>query len=110
MRRFLALPAVIALAAPAVAQSPQSVRTDDRANYVRAIAAGYKAAFLCSGVFNAGRTERQVEALDLRGIYPEYDEIVPTLAAQVDRRAGTVSVSFDRQLPARHAVWTAGKG
>ncbi len=110
MRRFLALPALIALAAPAVAQSPQSVRADDRANYVRAIAAGYKAAFLCSGVFTAGRTERQVEALDLRGIYPEYDEIVPTLAAQVDRRAGTVSVSFDRQLPARHAVWTAGKG
>jgi CubicO group peptidase (beta-lactamase class C family) len=111
MRRILAPSAFfLALATPAVAQSPQSVRADDRSNYVRAIAAGYKAAFLCGGVFNAGRTERQVEALELKGIYPEYDEIVPTLTAQVDRRAGTVSVSFDRQLAPRHAIWTAGKG
>ena len=65
MRRFLALPALIALAAPAVAQSPQSVRADDRANYVRAIAAGYKAAFLCSGVFNAGRTVSLVDLLQM---------------------------------------------
>jgi CubicO group peptidase (beta-lactamase class C family) len=99
-----------ALATPALAQSPQSLHADDRARYVRAIAAGYKAAFLCSGVFDAGRDERQIEALDLKGIYPEYDEIVPTLGAQVDRRMGTVSVAFDRQLAPRHAVWTAGKG
>ena len=116
MRRTFALAALIApstllaVAMPAMAQSPQSVRADDRANYVRAVAAGYKAAFLCAGVFNAGRSERQIEALDLKGIYPEYDEIVPTLAAQVDRRAGTVSVTFDRQLPPRHAGWSAGKG
>ncbi len=110
MRRTLALSALLCLTAPALAQSPQSVRADDRANYVRAIAAGYKAAFLCGGIFNAGRTERQVEALELKGIYPEYDQIVPTLSAQVDRRAGTVSVAFDRQLTPRLAVWTAGKG
>lgn len=110
MRRALLVSALLVLPAPAIAQSPQSVRADDRANYVRAIAAGYKAAFLCGGIFNAGRSERQVEAVELKGIYPEYDEIVPTLTAQVDRRAGTVSVSFDRQLPPRRAVWAAGRG
>lgn len=110
MRRFLFLPALFLVAAPAGAQSPQSVRADDRANWVRAVAAGYKAAFLCGGIFNAGRTERQIEAVELKGIYPEYDAIVPTLSARVDRRRGTVSVAFDRQLPPRHATWRAGRG
>lgn len=110
MRRFLLLPALILFSAPSLAQSPQSVRADDHANWVRAVAAGYKAAFLCGGIFNAGRSERQIEAVELKGIYPEYDAIVPTLAARVDRRRAVVSVTFDRQLPPRHATWRAGRG
>ncbi|VXC55232.1 serine hydrolase domain-containing protein [Sphingomonas sp. 8AM] len=110
MRPTLLLPAVILVSVPAFAQSPQSVRADDRTNWVRAVAAGYKAAFLCAGIFNAGRSERQIEAVELRGIYPEYETIVPTLAAKIDRRRGMVSVAFDRQLPSRHATWRAGRG
>lgn len=110
MRRVILLPALILLSVPSVAQSPQSVRADDRANWVRAVAAGYKAAFLCGGIFNAGRSERQIEAVELKGIYPEYEEIVPTLTARVDRRRGLVSVTFDRQLPPRYASWRAGRG
>ena len=30
--------------------------------HTRALAAGYKAAFLCSGVFNAGRSEAEIAA------------------------------------------------
>ncbi|MBB3474450.1 serine hydrolase [Sphingomonas sp. BK345] len=98
------------LAIPAAAQSPQSARYDDHQRYARAIAAGYKAYNLCDGLFTAGRSERQVEALELRGIYPEYDALVPTLAARIDRAGRTVSVAFDPAQPPRHASWAAGAG
>lgn len=73
--------------------------------HTRALAAGYKAAFLCSGVFNAGRPEAEIAADDLEGIYPDYQELVRTLPATVDRQAKTVSVAFDPKLPPRIAAW-----
>lgn len=73
--------------------------------HTRALAAGYKAAFLCSGVFNAGRSEAEIAADDLEGIYPEYQALVRTLPATVDRNAKTVSVAFDPTLPPRIAAW-----
>ncbi|GAO39151.1 putative hydrolase [Sphingomonas changbaiensis NBRC 104936] len=93
---------VLALSTPAHAAEPTP--------YQRALAAGYKAAFLCSGMFNAGRTQAQIEALELTGIYAEYDPIVPTLPAQVDAGAHTVSVAFDPKLPPRRAEWHLGLG
>ena len=94
--------------APALAQAPQP--RPDPTPWQRAVAAGYKAAMLCSGVFNAGRTEAQVEADELRGIYPEYAPIVPTLTATVDRRTATVTVPFAPGLPPRRATWRPGQG
>ena len=88
---------VAALAAPAAAQKPST--------YDRAIAAGYKATMLCSGLFNGRRTQQSVEALELKGIYPEYAGIVPTLKADIDRTARTVTVAFDDKLPPRRAQW-----
>ncbi len=70
-----------------------------------ALAAGYKAAFLCSGIFNAGQTEAQVAADDLTGIYPEYQAIIADLPAVVDQEMRTVSVTFDARLPPRISVW-----
>jgi len=78
--------------------------------HVRALAAGYKAAFLCSGIFNAGQTEAQVAADDLEGIYPDYQALVRTLPATVDRQAKTVSVPFDPKLPPRIAAWRPNLG
>jgi CubicO group peptidase (beta-lactamase class C family) len=78
--------------------------------HTRALAAGYKAAFLCSGVFNAGQTEAQVATDDLEGIYPDYQALVRTLPATVDRQAKTVSVPFDDKLPPRIAAWRPGLG
>lgn len=95
---------------PALAQSAESVRGSSDQPYARAIAAGYKAAMICAGLFNGGQTERQVEALALKGIYPEFNDIVPRLAASVDRRTATVSVRFDERLPARRATWARGRG
>ena len=86
------------LAAPAAAQQ-------NRPEYLRALAAGYKAAFLCSDIFNAGQTEAQVEADDLQRTYPELEPLMPALKAVVDRSAKTVSVAFDDKLPPRIAAW-----
>lgn len=93
-RAFLAL---LVLSAPAMAAEP-SQRT-------LALTAGYKAAFLCSGIFTAGQTEAQVIADDLTGIYPDYQPHIAALPAVIDRENRTVSVSFDAKLPPRIAAW-----
>ena len=64
----------------------------------------------CSGIFTAGRTPAQIDADELHGIYPEYDAIVSTLVAQVDRRHAAVSVAFGSDLVPRKAIWEAGTG
>jgi CubicO group peptidase (beta-lactamase class C family) len=90
--------AALLLAAPASAQV-------DRPEYLRALAAGYKASFLCSDIFNAGQTEEQVANDDLKRIYPELEPLIPKLEARIDREAKTVSVAFDDKLPPRIAAW-----
>ena len=93
--RAIFLAAALAVASPAAAEDA----------HVRALSAGYKAAFLCSGLFNANRPEAEIAADDLEGIYPDYQELVRTLPAKVDREAKTVSVAFDDRLPPRIAAW-----
>jgi CubicO group peptidase (beta-lactamase class C family) len=86
------------LAAPAAAQQ-------NRPEYLRALAAGYKASFLCSDLFNAGQTVEQVEADDLQRTYAELEPLMPAMKAEIDRTAKTVSVAFDDKLPPRIAAW-----
>jgi CubicO group peptidase (beta-lactamase class C family) len=90
--------AAFLVAVPAAAQV-------DRPEYVRALAAGYKASFLCSDIFNAGQSEAQVAKDDLKRIYPEIEPLIPGLAAKIDRQAKTVSVAFSDKLPPRVAAW-----
>lgn len=97
MRRVLSLVLIVASSVPLAAQ--------ERGPHQGALAAGYKAAFLCSGIFNAGQTERQVEADDLARVYPEYRSLLPALPATVDRQAKTVAVPFASDLPPRVAAW-----
>ncbi|VWX54040.1 serine hydrolase [Novosphingobium sp. 9U] len=98
---------VLLFSSPADAQV---VAQPSAGTYQWAIAAGYKAAFYCSGIFNAGRTPAQIDADELTGIYPEYDKIVPTLKAAVDHHTRNVAVSFDPQMPPRYAMWTNKRG
>lgn len=90
------------IAAPAAAEEAGS--------YIRALAAGYKAQFVCSGVFNAGRTIARTEADELVGIYPELQPLLGELAAKIDPAAKSVSVGFDPGLPPRIAAWRPGLG
>jgi CubicO group peptidase (beta-lactamase class C family) len=107
MRIFKTISLGLVLALPAQAQVvPQS----SAGTYQRAVAAGYKAAVYCAGIFNAGRSPTQIDADELRGIYSEYDRIVPSLTATVDRSSASVTVPFDATLPPRRAVWSKGRG
>ncbi len=90
-----------------MAQQPQS--TDD-ALYDRALAAGYKAQFLCSGLWNGNKSVAQIEADELTGIYERIADIVPTLNANIDRDAHRVSVAFDENAPPRITVWNNRTG
>ena len=96
---FCLLLAGMAMAAPAAAQN------QDQARYQRALAAGYKASFLCSDIFNAGMTEAQVEQDDLKRAYPELEPLMGGMRATVDRQARTVSVPFADDMPPRVVVW-----
>lgn len=94
-----------------LAAASASARTADSEDvHARAIAAGYEALTLCSAHFNAGRSQAQVEALELRGIYPEYEAQVRELPAAIDAQARTVSVPFDPAMPPRIAAWRPNLG
>ncbi len=95
----------LALATLAAVSATLPAAAQEASPHLRALAAGYKAAFLCSGLFNAGQTEAQVEADDLSRVYPEYRPLLPMLRAEVDRDARTVSVRFSDSLPPRVAAW-----
>ena len=95
---LLALP----LAVPAAAQAPS--------DYDRALAAGYKAQFLCSGLWNGGKTVQHVERDELTGVYDRIAAILPTLPAEIDEEAGQVRVAWDVAMPPRTAQWRDGLG
>lgn len=93
--------AALLLASPATAQQPRRELTPHQ----RAIAAGYKALMLCEGQFGGGRTPEQVAALELTGIYPEYEALVAELPAASDWQDRSVSVPFAPNMPPRLAYW-----
>lgn len=96
--RLSGLLIVLLLAGPAAGQ-------ENRPEYRRALAAGYKASFLCSDLFNGGLSEAVVERDDLQRTYPELEPLFGDLAAQVDRANRRVLVSFSDTLPPRVAQW-----
>ena len=96
---------LVGLPLAAAPVSAQVIAADRSTAYEHAVAAGYKALALCEGVIVAGRTDAQVEAVELRGIYPEYQPLLPRLRATIDQKARSVTVSFPGDLPPRRADW-----
>ena len=108
MRRFalLALGCSIALLPNGMAQ--EGGNTDEMN---ASLAAGYKAAFICSATFNAGQPLGEIEANELTGIYPDYRERFAALPkARIDNTRKSVSVRYSRSMPPRVAVWRQGMG
>lgn len=103
--RFIAAALLIG-AAPAAAQAPKP-----GAELNRAWAAGYRAAFVCSSLWNGGgKPITAIERDELTGIYPEIESDVRALEADVDEGAKRVSVIYRDDMPPRIAEWTGREG
>ena len=98
--------ALFAGAVPAAAQAPKP-----DAELARAWAAGYRAAFTCSSLWNgAGKPIEAIERDELTGIYPEIEADVRALKAEVDEGAKRVSVTWRDDMPPRIAEWSGREG
>ncbi len=99
---------ILALASSIAVAGPLSDRETDAT--VRAYAAGYKAGFVCSALFNGGKDMTQIEAQELTGIYPLVTDLVPDMPMTIDRDVKRVSVSWDDAMPPRVSQWRAHLG
>ena len=108
--------AALAFTTNASAQSAQE-QLDER--YNRALAAGYKALFLCGAIANAERMEnfRSVDSVtewELTGVYPAIDPIVRTLDHRIfrdgDLKIAHVEVDWTSDMPARFAKASGDNG
>ena len=106
IRPLLACAAMLAASLPASLQEG-----GDTAQMQSALAAGYKAAFVCSATFTAGQSMAEIEANELSGIYPDYREAFEAVSDPViNDETRTVSVSYRRSMPPRIAAWRPGLG
>ncbi len=108
MLRRLLLILALAGVAPAMAQAP-APKPNDEIN--RAWAAGYRAGFTCSSLWNGGgKSIAAIERDELTGIYPEIETDVRSLKADVDDKAKRVSVRYRDDMPPRIAQWDPAEG
>lgn len=102
---------VISAAAIVIASSSYAQEGGTSPEMDAALAAGWKASFTCSGLFNASLPLETIEQSDLVGMYPDfqiaYNEL-PT--ARIDRANKVVSVNWSETLPPRFSIWRAGFG
>ncbi|NQY15572.1 MAG: serine hydrolase, partial [Henriciella sp.] len=108
MRRLAALAAGLTLALSPVATA-QNYEPSDTTK--RALAAGYKALFTCSGYFSAGQTLAEIQKNELSGIYVDYRPVMDEVGdANIVESSKSVLVAFDGALPPRTAAWRPGIG
>ncbi|MEM9087024.1 MAG: serine hydrolase [Pseudomonadota bacterium] len=111
MRKLILAVAALSLSASATAQSAQE-RLDTR--YDRALAAGYKALFLCSAIANAEangttRTPESVHEWELTGIQQPLDGMIREMEYEIVRRPtgqiAHVQVAWADDMPDRVAAY-----
>lgn len=93
------------ISAPVTAQTAQ-----ESTEYDLALAAGYKAQFICSGLWNGGKSLADIKADELTGIYDRIAKIVPTLKADIDQQKRHVRVTYSDVMPPRTAIWNHQTG
>lgn len=94
----------------ALSSTSISARENEATRYDRALAAGYKAQFICSGLWNGGKSLADIKADELTGIYDRIAAIVPTLVEEVDEVERQVRVRFAEDAPPRAAIWNRKTG
>lgn len=108
MRCVAALAAGVTLALSPIANAQDYSPSDTTK---RALAAGYKALFTCSGYYNAGQSLAEIASNELSGIYVDYRPIMEDIGdAELVESEKTVIVEFDGYLNPRAAVWRPGIG
>lgn len=108
LRRFILGLALTSCALPAYGQTPAPKAN---AELNRAWAAGYRAGFVCSSLWNGGgKPLDAIERDELTGIYPEIEADVRALKADVDGKAKRVSVRYRDDMPPRIAEWNGREG
>lgn len=109
MRTLRAAAAAFAFVLPALSVSAQEGGTTEALE--TALAAGWKATFICSGLFVAGQTLPEIERNELSGIYPDYQRLYDALpSAEIDDARKLVSVSYAPDMPPRMAAFRPGFG
>ena len=99
-RAWLILSIGLWWAQPSLAQNTDPTRQD------LALAAGYKAMFTCSAVFNAGKSAEQIATDELANIYPDFAAgMAATKEAVIDKTTHSVSVTFSDDMPPRISAW-----
>lgn len=89
---------ILGLATQASAQETEAT--------VDAYAAGYKAAFTCSALFNGGKSLPDITTEELSGIYDLVQKKVSALPnAQINVRERKVSVKYSDEMPPRISRW-----
>lgn len=91
--------------AAACTLTAHSAGAEEPSEYDLALAAGYKAQFTCSGLWNGGKTLADIEADELTGIYDRVAGIVPKLSMSVDDENRQVRVHYNEGRPPRIAIW-----
>lgn len=96
--------APLLLAAPLGAAEPGSELS-------RAWAAGYRAGFTCSALWNgAGKALAEIERDELTNIYPEIEADIRTLKAELPAGERRVEVRYSSDMPPRIAKWIGREG
>lgn len=99
MSKLIKGAALAAMAFGSAAQAQENEATID------AYAAGYKAAFTCSAVFNAGKRQAAIDEHEFTGIYSLVQDRVKELTAQIDPMSKRVRVDYSDTMPPRIAQW-----
>ena len=98
-----------ALAIGLMASNPTPISAQDNNPPTRqalSLAAGYKAMFTCSAIFNGGKAQDDILIDELKYIYPGFEPLLDDVGeAKIDRKSKQVSVSFAPDMPPRLSVW-----
>ncbi|MFN3313142.1 MAG: serine hydrolase, partial [Hyphomonas sp.] len=105
-------PALAALALSLMLQPVAAAQEGGTTDSMRgALAAGWKASFICSGRFVAGQSREAIDRNDLSGIYPDFIRAFDALPdAEVDETRKLVSVTYSPNMPPRIAAYRPGYG
>ena len=108
MRRTVLSAIVAALAIPSISVAQEGGDTEVMK---KALAAGYKALFTCTGTFTAEQTKAEIDYNELDGIYIDYRAPMRGVSeAKINDRQRTVAVRYSAGEPPRIAAWRSGFG